>query len=469
MVNINSLERDGLRQAELCPRHTMKMNTKNTLIPDWSQPGITMTAHTVRHRDVGDKYATGVPKIKKIRGRENISVGTWNVRTLRPAGKLEQLAYAMRRYHWNIVGLCEMRWINFGEMSTDDGHKVYFSGEEGKHEYGVGFLVHKDVVGAVLGCQLVSSRLISIRLRAAPFNITIIQVYAPTSGHDDSEVDHFYQKLQETIDQTPKKDILVVQEDWNAKVGKDAQADWGEVCGPYCNVETNERGLRLLEFATFNKPSTDKHPWPSQTIQKMDMTQPDEKHHNQIDYILIKKRFRSGVNIYRTRSFPGADVGSDHDLVMMTFQVRLKMARKPNQPRLRLDLEKLRNQYVACPFQAMIGGKFAPLIGLSDEDMDTMITTYNTAMTDAASEILGKERRRKKPWVTKDVLDLCDERRDLKKKRYEAEGAKEYMEANRRVQRAVKKAKEDWIGAQCEEIETCLNKNNCTTRQHISW
>ena len=103
--------------------------------------------------------------------------------------------------------------------------------------------------------------------------------------------------------------------------------------------------------------------------------------------------------------------------------------------------------------------KFAPLIGLSDEDMDmdTMITTYNTAVTDAASEILGKERRRKKPWVTKDVLDLCDERRNLKKKRYEAEGAKEYREANRRVQKAVKKAKEDWIGAQCEEIETCLD------------
>ena len=65
-----------------------------------------------------------------------------------------------------------------------------------------------------------------------------------------------------------------------------------------------------------------------------------------------------------------------------------------------------------------------------------------------------------KPWVTKDVLDLCDERRDLKKKRYEAEGAKEYREANRRIQKAVKKAKKDWIGAQCEEIETCLNKNN---------
>ena len=135
---------------------------------------------------------------------------------------------------------------------------------------------------------------------------------------------------------------------------------------------------------------------------------------------------RGEINIHRTRSFPGADIGSDHDLVMMTFRVRLKKARKPNHPRLRFDLENLRDPDVACTFQATIGGKFAPLIGLSDEDMDidTMITTYNTAVTDAASERLRKERRRKKQCVTNDVLDFCDERRDFKKKRYGAEGAK---------------------------------------------
>ena len=77
---------------------------------------------------------------------------------------------------------------------------------------------------------------------------------------------------------------------------------------------------------------------------------------------------------------------------------------------------------------------------------------------DAASGILGKERRRKKPCFTKDFLDLCAERRDLKKKLYEAEGAKEYREANRRIQKAVKKANEDWIGAQCKEIGKCLTE-----------
>ena len=89
------------------------------------------------------------------------------------------------------MGLCEMRWKNFGEKSSDDRHKVYFSGEEDRREYGAGFLVYKDMVSAVLCCRPVSSRLISIRLRAAHFNVTIIQVYAPTSGHDDNKVDNF--------------------------------------------------------------------------------------------------------------------------------------------------------------------------------------------------------------------------------------------------------------------------------------
>ena len=129
----------------------------------------------------------------------------------------------------------------------------------------------------------------------------------------------------------------------------------------------------------------------------------------------------------------------------MTFLVSLKNARQPNKPLLRFDFGKLRDPDVACTFQETIRGKFAPLIGLSDEDMDidTMITTNNTAVTDATSEILGKERRRKKPWVTKDILDLCNETRDSKKKRYEAEGAKEYRKANRRIQKPVKKAPEE--------------------------
>ena len=115
---------------------------------------------------------------------------------------------------------------------------------------------------------------------------------------------------------------------------------------------------------------------------------------------------------------------------------------------------------MAGTFQATIGGKFASLINLRDDDIDSMITTYNTTVTDTASEILGKECRRKKPPVARDVLDLCDERRDLKKGRYEEEGAKEYRKVRKRVQKALKKAKEDWIDTQFKEVDACLNESN---------
>ena len=113
-----------------------------------------------------------------------------------------------------------MRWKNFGETTTGEGHKVFFSGKEDKHEHGVGFLVHEDIVNTVMGCRLVSSRLITIRMRAVPFNIKIVQAYAQTSDYDDNEIEEFYD--QNVIDQTPKKNILVVQGDWNATVGKHA-------------------------------------------------------------------------------------------------------------------------------------------------------------------------------------------------------------------------------------------------------
>ena len=98
-----------------------------------------------------------------------------------------------------------------GETTTEEGHKVFFSGKENKHEHGVGFLVQKDFVNTVMGCRLVSSRLITIRLRAVPFNITIVQVYAPTSNYDDNNIEKFDDQLKNFIDQTPKKNILVVQ------------------------------------------------------------------------------------------------------------------------------------------------------------------------------------------------------------------------------------------------------------------
>merc|ERR1712002_109576 len=92
-----------------------------------------------------------------------------------------------------------------------------------------------------------------MRIAAKPHNMTIIQVYAPTTDYDEEEVEQFYEELERTIAKAPKKDLLVVQGDWNAKVGPDAYQQWAGTVGRYGVGETNDRGLRLLEFAQHHR------------------------------------------------------------------------------------------------------------------------------------------------------------------------------------------------------------------------
>ena len=151
---------------------------------------------------------------------------------------------------------------------------------------------------------------------------------------------------------------------------------------------------------------------------------PNRQHYSQIDYILVRKRFRSEVNIARTWSFSGADIWSDHDLLIMTCHLRLKRISEPKHTRLKFDLEKLKDNNVLETFQAMIGGKFAPLAIMDNEDtdLDSMITS-NTTMIETANEILGKHRQKKKPRDTAEILDLCDKRREMRNKWFEPGGS----------------------------------------------
>ena len=133
-------------------------------------------------------------------------------------------------------------------------------------------------------------------------------------------------------------------------------------------------------------------------------------------------------------------------------------------------MDKLKDPHVAEVFQAMIGGKFAALSILdSDMDLDTLTDTFNAAVTDTASEILGKHHPVKKPWVTAEILDLCDKRRELKKNnnKIDAELTTEYRTVNQQIKKGMKKEKEDWIGEQCENIEDGLKKNNSKRAYHL--
>ena len=135
-----------------------------------------------------------------------------------------------------------------GDFNSDD-HYIYYCGQESLRRNGVAIMVNKRVRNAVLGCNLKNDRVISICFQAKPFNITVIQVYAPTSNAEEAEVERVYEDLQDLLELTPKKDVLFIIGDWNAKVG--SQETPG-VTGKFGLGIWNEAGQRLIEFCQEN-------------------------------------------------------------------------------------------------------------------------------------------------------------------------------------------------------------------------
>ena len=173
--------------------------------------------------------------------------------------------------------------------------------------------------------------MISLCFQGKPFNITVIQVYAPTTNAKEAE--QFYEDLQD-LELTHKKDVLFIIGDWNAKVG--SQEIPGGT-GKFGLGQQNEAGQKLTEFCQentlvmtniFQQHKRRLYTW----------TSPDGQHQNQIDYILCSQRWRSSIQSTKIR--PGADCGSDHELLITKFRLKLKKVGKTAGP-FRYDLNQI--------------------------------------------------------------------------------------------------------------------------------
>ena len=133
-------------------------------------------------------------------------------------GKWGVVKQEVARVNINILGISVLKWTRMGEFNSDD-HYIYYWRQESFRRNGVAIMVNKRVQNAVLGCSFKNDRMISVRLQGKPFNITVIQVYAPTSNAEEAEVEWFYVDLQDLLELTPQKDVLFIIGDWNAKVG----------------------------------------------------------------------------------------------------------------------------------------------------------------------------------------------------------------------------------------------------------
>ena len=134
-------------------------------------------------------------------------------------GKLKVVKQEMARVNVDILGISELKWTGMGEFNSDD-HYIYCCGQESPRRNGVAIIVNKRVQNAVLGCNLKNDSMISVHFQGKPFKIMVNQVYAPTSNAQEAEVERSYEDLQELLELTPKKDVLLIIGDRNAKVGR---------------------------------------------------------------------------------------------------------------------------------------------------------------------------------------------------------------------------------------------------------
>ena len=162
--------------------------------------------------------------------------------------ELEVVTQEMATVSIDIWRISELKWTGISEFNSDD-HYIYHCGQEPLRRNGVAIIVNKRVPNAVLGCNIKNDRMISVRLQGKPFNITVIQVYAPTSNAEGAEVELFDEDLQDHLELTPKKDVLFIISNWNAKVG--SQETPG-VTGKFGLGIRNEAGQRLIEFCQEN-------------------------------------------------------------------------------------------------------------------------------------------------------------------------------------------------------------------------
>ena len=137
--------------------------------------------------------------------KEQYCIGTWNVRSMNQ-GKLEVVKQEMARVNVDILGISKLKWTGMGEFNSDD-HYIYYCRQESLRRNGVAIVVNKRVQNAVLGCNLRNNRMISVHLQGKPFNITVIQAYAPISNAEEAEGEWFYEDLQDLLELTSKKNI----------------------------------------------------------------------------------------------------------------------------------------------------------------------------------------------------------------------------------------------------------------------
>ena len=314
----------------------------------------------------------------------------------------------------------------------------------------------------------INARLITARFHGTATNISIVQGYAPTNDAEPEEKAAFYDTLQSTIDKIPKKDLVIIIGDFNAKIGSD-NTGREQVMGRHGEGEINENGELFVDMCAFNSMVIGGSIFPDKRIHKVTWVSPDHFTENQIDHICINKRYRRSVQDVRV--YRGADVASDHHLVVATLRLKLKKYNTRN-PKVspRYNTKLLQDPPTLRAFQITLSNRYQALADLVEEDqqqsIDDVWRERQQEWIDTYKEILGPQQNQHKEWITTETLSKTKNRRKLKAKinnsrtraaRREAQS--QYNKANQEVWKYIRRDKRKFITDLAKEAESAAKQH----------
>lgn len=337
--------------------------------------------------------------------------GTWNIRTLLEPSRLAQICKEFKKYNLLFLGLCETRWPDNGRITTADNITFLYSGKPSglPRASGVGFLLTKEAMNALITWQPHSDRIISIRLRTRARNITCIQCYAPTEVSETKDKEDFYSLLDRTIKTTPSGDILILTGDFNAQVGADNN-NVETVMGSHGLGRMNENGELFTGMCANNGLTIGGTIFPHRDVHKVTWVSPDHRTETQIDHIAISRKWRGSLLDVRNRR--GADGASDHHLLVGEIRLKISAIRRKETQSLprRYDVAKLKSTHVRESYIDSLRTRYEGVPNNSRRQWKEIDHIFS----ESAKQHLGYPDRKRKVWISDNTWKLIEDRSLLK-------------------------------------------------------
>ncbi|VDP52255.1 unnamed protein product [Schistosoma margrebowiei] len=327
--------------------------------------------------------------------------------------------------------------------------------ENAPHTQGVALMLYKVARNTLVGWESHVSRIVkaSFKTKNEGITVNIIQCYAPTNDSNYDIKDQFYERLQSIIEKCPRMDLNILMGDLNAKDGID-NTGYEDIMGRQGLGESNENGERFANLCAFNKLVIGGTIFPHKRILKATWISPDHTTENQIDHICINKKFRKTMGDVRTRR--GADIASDHHLVVANLKMKLKKNWTSGQTALqRFNTAFLRDTDKLNEFKIALNNRFQALQDLLKEEETTMednLKGNKEAVTLTCQEVLHLKKHHRKEWISTETLDKIKERKNKKTsisnsrtRTEKVQAQAEYIEANKQVKSSIRADKKKYV------------------------